>query len=328
MRVLITGAGGFIGSHLVDSQLEQGHCVRAVDLHVERLAHVADHPRLEVIAGDLTDEALLDRVLAGVTKVYHLASAHLDVGIPDRRYWEVNVDGTARLLRAARRAGVRRVVHCSSVGVFGDVRRPPADEESSCSPTNIYELTKLAGERTALRYACATGLSVVAARPAWVYGPRCPRTRKLLRTIKRRRFVIIGDGQNLRHPIYVADLVRGLERCGDTGAAGQVYILAGPAPVTVEALTRTAAEVVGAPPPSVHLPVAPALAAGAMLQAAFGLAGRQPPFSQRSVDFFVKDNAYATEKARHGLGFQAQTELRDGLARTWEWLAWHGGGQA
>jgi nucleoside-diphosphate-sugar epimerase len=322
MHVLITGAGGFIGSHLVDSQLAQGHQVRALDLHVERLAHVAGHPQLEVVTGDLSDPALLERLMDGVELVYHLASAHLDVGIPDSRYWEVNVDGTVRLLRAARRAGVGKVVHCSSVGVFGDVQHPPANEESRCNPTNIYELTKLAGERSALRFAAATGLPVVAARPAWVYGPRCPRTRKLLRTIKQGRFVIVGDGRNLRHPIYIADVVAGLERCATAqGAAGKSYILAGSAPVTVEALVCTAAEVVGVPAPRLHLPVTPMLIAGATLQASFGMIGRQPPFSPRSIDFFVKNNAYATGKAQHELGFQAQTELRDGLARTWSQLA-------
>jgi len=321
MHVLITGAGGFIGGHLVDSQLAQGHQVRALDLHVEELAPAASNPRLTTVVGDLTDEALLVRLLDGVELLYHLASAHLDVGIPDRRYWEVNVDGTVRLLRAARRAGVRRVVHCSSVGVFGDVKRPPADEESGCNPTNIYELTKLAGERAALRFGDVAGLEVVAARPAWVYGPRCPRTRKLLRTIKKGHFVLVGGGQNLRHPIYVADVVAGLERCAVAGRPGQSYILAGPEPVTVETLVRTAAEVVGAPPPAIHLPVVLMVAAGATLQSIFGLAGREPPFSRRSVDFFLKDNAYATGKARRELAFEARTELRDGLGRTWAWLS-------
>lgn len=321
MRVLITGAGGFIGSHLVESQLEQGHYVRAFDLDVGGLTHAAHHRRLEIVAGDLTDCALLDGLVAGVEKVYHLASAHLNVHLADRHYWEVNVEGTVRLLRAAQRAGVRRVVHCSSVGVFGDVQGPPADEETPCNPTNIYELTKLAGERAALRYARELGLVVVAARPAWVYGPRCPRTRKLLRAIKRGRFVILGDGRNLRHPIYVADVVAGLERCAVAGQQGETYILAGHAPVTVEGLARTAAEVVGAPPPSLRLPAAPAIAAGVALQSAFGLVGREPPFSRRSVDFFVKNNAYATGKAQRELGFQAQTDLRDGLAQTWSWLS-------
>jgi nucleoside-diphosphate-sugar epimerase len=253
--------------------------------------------------------------------IYHLASAHLEVSIPDARYWQVNVEATKNLLRAAQSAGVGRVVHCSSVGVFGEIAHPPADETTACHPTNIYEQTKLAGEQAALQFANTTGLPVVVARPAWVYGPRCPRTRKLLRSLKKGRFVMVGDGRALRHPIYVADAVAGLESCAAAnGAAGQVYILAGARVITVDTLVRTAAEVVGARIPPARLPLGPAKVAGLALQLAFKPLGREPPFSRRSVDFFLKHNAYVTKKAQRELGFRAQTDLSNGLIRTWQWL--------
>src|SRR5688500_10232989 len=183
MKVLITGAGGFIGSHLVDSQLEQRHDVRAVDLHLDLLQPQSANPHLEAICGDITDKNLLKRLADGVEVVYHLASAHLDVSLSDEHYRRVNVGATLSLLEAARQAGVRRFVHCSSVGVIGDVKHPPADETTQCRPANIYERSKLAGERAVLDYAFRTGFPVVVVRPAWVYGPRCPRTAKLFRTI-------------------------------------------------------------------------------------------------------------------------------------------------
>jgi len=305
MDVLITGGGGFIGSHLVDSQLAQGHQVRTVDLHVERLAHTADHPDLEVVTGDITDADLAARLLDGIDVVYHLASAHLDVSLSDAHYRRVNVDATVNLLEAARAAGVKRAVHCSSVGVIGNVKNPPADETSPCHPTNIYEQTKLAGEIAVLQFARETGFPVVVARPAWVYGPRCPRTQKLFRTIGKGHFVIFGKGRTLRHPVYASDAVRGLELCAEgDNVAGQVYIIAGEQPVTIEELVQAIAEEV----------------AGHALQLAFGLLGRQPPFSRRSVDFFLKDNAYDISKARRELYFQPQVDLREGLTRTLHWL--------
>lgn len=321
MNVLITGGGGFIGSHLVDNQLQKGHRVRTVDRHVERLAHVVRHPHLEIVDDDMTRAGVMARLVEGIDCIYHLASAHLEVSIPDTRYWEVNVEATVNLLRLAHAAGVRRVVHCSSVGVFGDIAHPPADEMTACHPTNIYEQTKLAGEQAALQCTREMGLSVIVARPAWVYGPRCPRTRKLLRNLKKGRFVMVGDGQALRHPIYIDDAVAGLEACAmANGAVGQVYILAGATAVAVGTLVRTAAEVVGVHPPSIHLPLGLAKIVGWAMQLAFKPLGREPPFSRRSVDFFLKHNAYVTRKAQRDLGFRAQTDLRDGLIKTWQWL--------
>jgi nucleoside-diphosphate-sugar epimerase len=321
MHVLITGGGGFVGSHLIDSQLHQGHHVRTVDMHTGHLAHVADHPQLEVIVGDLTDASLVTHLVSGVDVVYHLASAHLQTSVPDIRYWAVNVAGTKTLMQAAHAAGVKRVVHCSSVGVFGEIANPPADETAPCAPTNIYEQTKLAGEQAALECAEQLGLPVVVVRPAWVYGPRCPRTHKLLRTIKKGRFVVVGNGQALRHPLYVADAVKGLELCAAVERApGEVYIIAGPTPVTVATLVEMSAEVVGVPAPRRRIPVVPAKAVGYALQMAYKPLRREPPFSRRSVDFFLKHNAYDISKAQHELGFQPQVDLHEGLAQTWRWL--------
>ncbi len=327
-RVLITGGGGFIGSHLVDSQLAQGHLVRTVDLHVDRLTHAADHPRLEVVIGDLVRPELIEQLVDGVDVIYHLASAHLDVNLTDDDYQRVNVEATIGLLKSAHAAGVSRVVHCSSVGVIGDVKNPPADESSPCNPTNVYEKTKLAGEQAALQYAFDTGFPIVVVRPAWVYGPRCPRTEKLFRTIGKGHFVVFGDGQTLRHPIYVSDAIRGLELCAEiSAAAGQIYIIAGDKPVTIETLVSTTSEVLGVRPPALHLPLPLGKVAGYGLQLAFKPLGRQPPFSRRSLDFFLKDNAYDIGKAQRELGFQPQVDLPTGLDRTWQWLSESKNGQ-
>ena len=320
MKVLITGAGGFIGSHLVDSQIEQGHDVRAVDLHLDLLQHQSANPHLEALRGDITDENLLKQLVEGVDIVYHLASAHLDVSLSDEHYRSVNVGATLSLLEAARQAGVKRFVHCSSVGVIGDVENPPADETTECHPTNIYERTKLEGEREALAYSRRTGFPVVVMRPAWVYGPRDPRTIKLIWTISKGRFFFFGNGRNMRHPVYISDAVKGLELCASAeGVNGEVFIIAGENAVPVAQLVTVMSRELGVRAPKLHLPIAMGLLVGHSLEMAFKVIGKQPPFSRRSVDFFLKHNAYDIGKAKHKLGYQPQVDLQTGMQKTIQW---------
>lgn len=317
MKVLITGAGGFIGSHLVDSQLEQGYDVRAVDLHLDLLRHQVAHPHLEAIQGSITDDTLLQEIVSGVDVVYHLASAHLDVSLSDAHYRLVNVDATVHLLEAAKAAGVKRFVHCSSVGVIGDVDHPPADETTECRPTNIYERTKLEGERAALDFARRTDFPVVVVRPAWVYGPRCPRTAKLMRTISKGRFFFFGDGQNMRHPVYVSDAIRGLELCASTdGVNGEIFIIAGEAAVPAGELVDVMSKELHVRTTKLHFPLPLGLLAGFGLEMAFKPLRKSPPFSRRSVDFFRKHNAYSIDKAKRMLGYQPKVDLKTGMQET------------
>ena len=317
MNVLITGAGGFIGSHLVDSQLEHGNHVRAVDLHLDMLRHQAAHPCLEAIRGDVTEKHTVQKLVEGIDAVYHLASAHLDVSLSDEHYHRVNVSATRSLLEAARQAGVRRFVHCSSVGVIGDVKNPPANETTECHPLNIYERTKLEGERAALEFGSQTAFPVVVVRPAWVYGPRCRRTARLIRTISKGRFPIFGSGRNLRHPVYITDAICGLELCADTlDIDGEVFIIAGEAPVESRELVNLISQELNVRTQRIYLPMFLGQSAGLALELTFKLMGRQPPFSRRSMDFFLKHNAYSIAKAQARLKYQPQVDLCTGIQKT------------
>ena len=324
MKVLITGGGGFIGSHLVESQLDQGHQVRTVDLDFDRIGHLINHPNLEIATADLTNRDLVKRLVTEIDVIYHLASAHLDVTLSDDYYRLVNVDATKNLLRAAHEAGARRMVHCSTHGVVGEINNPPVDETVACHPTNAYEKTKLEGEQAVLEFAQDTGFPVVVVRPAWVYGPRCPRTEKLMRTIRKGRFLMFGDGHTLRHPVFIRDAIQGLELCANVvGAAGQVYFIAGEKPVTIEELVQTIADIQGVRPPSIHLPLVIGKAAGYAMELTFKPLRKQPPFSRRSVDFYIKNNAYDIRKAKLELGFRPQVKLRTGLIETLTWQRNH-----
>ncbi len=320
MKVLVTGGAGFIGSHLVERQLALGHEVRAIDLNTAGLAGIGSEDRLELIHGDFTDPGLQSNLVSQVDVVYHLASAHLDVSLGEAEYHRVNVGGTQTLLKAAQAAGVKRFVHVSTVGVYGNIDHPPADETTTCAPVNIYGRTKLEGERLALKYGRQSGFPVVVARPAWVYGPRCPRTARLIRTISKGRFVMLGNGRTLRHPIYIDDLLTGLELLATSEAGpGEIYLLAGNHPVTLETLVNLTAAGLKVPQPRLRLPVFAAHAAGLALELAFRPLKAPPPFSRRSVEFFTQNNSYDITKARQRLGFHPQVALESGLDLAIKW---------
>ena len=160
MQVLITGAGGFIGSHLVEDQLRRQRQVRAVDIHTSGLSHLTGTNGLEIIEGDIKDKDLLERTVAGVDLVFHLASVHLSIATSDAEYRKVNVDATKQLLEICSWNKVSRFVHCSSVGVYGKIMSPPVHEDATCAPESIYDITKLEGERAALQFYQDYGIEI------------------------------------------------------------------------------------------------------------------------------------------------------------------------
>lgn len=318
MRVLITGAAGFIGRHLVADQLGRGNEVTAIDLHTDALQPLADNSQLCIVEGDFTDEAQIDSALQDQDVCFHLASAHLETGVGDDYFWQVNVEGTRRFVERCHQAGVGRFVHCSSVGVFGDIENPPADETTPCHPDIAYEKSKLAGEEAVLEYAQKNDYPLTVVRPAWVYGPGCPRTEKLFRAIEKGRFFFVGDGQTLRHAIHIEDMVRAFEVAARRDEAlHEVFIIAGPRATTLRELADEIARCTGASPPRLHLPKALVWPGCYLLEVAFAAVGKDAPFSRRSLKFFTGNTAFSTDKAAEMLGFRAQTDLADGLARTY-----------
>jgi dihydroflavonol-4-reductase len=227
----------------------------------------------------------------------------------------------ATVIEAAAAAGVRRVVHCSTVGVHGDVEHPPANEDAPLKPGDIYQVTKLEGEQVARQAAARTGAEVVIARPTGIYGPGDKRLLKLFRGVARRRFAVLGSGRIFYHLTYIDDLIEGFRLCGEVpGAAGRTYILAGGEVTTLNELIGIVADTAGVPPPSRHLPVWPFWMAGAACEALCAPFGIEPPLYRRRVDFFTKSRAFDISRARQELGFAPAVSLRDGITRT---LAWY-----
>jgi nucleoside-diphosphate-sugar epimerase len=319
VRVLVTGATGFTGGHLARSLAARGQQVAAL-VRDEARAGDLKAAGITLAAGDIRDAAAIERAATGADIVYHIAAIYRQAGLREDEYRAVNARAVATVIEAASRAGVRRVVHCSTVGVHGDVERPPAAEDAPLKPGDIYQVTKLEGEQIARDTAARTGMEVVIARPTGIYGPGDRRLLKLFRGVARRRFVVLGSGEIFYHLTYIDDLVEGFRLCGDVpGAAGRTYILAGGEVTTLNELIRLIAEVAAVDPPTWHLPVWPFWTAGAACEAICAPFGIEPPLYRRRVDFFTKSRAFDITRAREELGYAPKVTLREGIRRTLEW---------
>lgn len=312
---MVTGSEGFIGRHLVRTLSRLGWRVRGVDIAVP------DPPAGEGVTHhtvDIRNRASMEEVLAGVEVLFHLASAHLQHGASSDWYHSVNVEGARSIAQAAAQMGVQRLVHTSSVGVYGDVGRTPVDEDAPKHPSNVYERTKLLGEDAVSEEATGKGLEFIVLRPGWVYGPGCRRTEKLLRSVRRRRFVYVGDGSNLRHPLHISDMMDAFLLAADApaSATGRTYLVVGPRPVSVRELVRACARVQKVGEPSLRLPRFLVSSGLHGLEVAFSVLGRTPPLSRRSLAFFENDNAFTGRAAAESLGFYPRTELDEGLLAT------------
>jgi len=315
MRAFVTGGSGFIGGHLIESLLGRGFEVRA-------LAHRSPLPpasKLEVLLGDICDRERLGRALEGVDILFHLASALGSAVIGRDEFRRVNVLGTECVLEAARRSGVNRVVHISSAGVFGAVKKGGiAAESSPLKPVTVYDKTKLEGEETALRFA-REGLDVVVVRPGWAYGPHDRRTFKLIKAVCSGRFIMVTRGAGLQTPVYIDDLITGIHLASEKGGSGETYHLSGGEIMTVRDMIRAIALACGKKPSRLFIPLLPARLAALLLEAAYAPRSKEAPFSRSKLSFFIHSKPLVIDKARRELGYAPEVDFRSGITRTVSW---------
>jgi len=319
MQAFITGGSGFIGGHLARRLVRDGWRVRVLVHNTEIEAN-----DIETIPGEIRNVALLKTGLKGVDVLFHLASALGASRIGKSEFFGINAEGTRAVLSAAREAGVSKIIHFSSAGVLGHVpRREIAGEDSPVSPRDVYDKSKLEGEKIALE--CARrGQNISVIRPGWVYGPGDRRTLKLIRAVARKKFILVSRGKIFQTPVFIDDLIQGTLLCAEKGRPGEIYHLAGPEVLTVNDIVRKIAAATDSRIPRFSFPRPPVRAAAWLLGKTFSLAKREAPLSPSRLAFFIHPKPLAIEKAARELGYAPEWDFERGIAAAVAWYRSNG----
>jgi 2-alkyl-3-oxoalkanoate reductase len=319
--VLVTGASGFIGSHVAERLLAQGARVRLLVRRPERVAAMTA-AGATIHQGDLTAPGSLRGSCDGIDLIFHSGAW---IGTPYTRpaAWETNVEGTRAMMAEARRSGVRRFVHLSSIAVYGPVRSGVVTEERALhGGIELYGESKLAAEAAA-REAAGTDVELVITRPGMVYGPRSRAwTVRLIRWIADGRPAMVAGGHGYARPIFIENLLDALVLCATVPkAAGQAFTLID-ANVRWRDYLQPYAQMVGRRPRSVSYPVSWLIALTDEVRA---LVTRRPPRIRRAaLGYAISHAVFSTDRAHRLLGWQPRYSMPEGMAVTKAWLIANG----
>jgi len=312
-KVLVTGATGFIGGKLVPLLQQAGYAVRVLVRDPARASRLDD---VELFPADLLDPASLAGIEEGIDVVVHGASMLGKWGSDPGLLYELNARGAVELLKRFRDRPLERYIHLSAGGVTGPLKARSVDESHPCMPATAYERTKYEAERAVLELSRELAIPLTVVRPTFTYGPGDPHKIALFRAVKRGRYVFIGGGESVNHPVFIDDLVRGILLAIERGRVGEVYIVGGERPVTKRELVFAIADALGARRPRINIPRWFASISAWTLELAGHLLRFEPILTRSRVMMMADNFGYSIAKARDELGYAPQTDLRRGIELT------------
>jgi 2-alkyl-3-oxoalkanoate reductase len=320
---LVTGATGQLGSHIVEQLRAAGETVRVLVRSGRDLTFLREQGA-EIIEGDLRDPASVGRAVTGATIVYHCAAKVSDWG-PWREFEEEAVASTRNVLAACMLAKVARLLHVSSISVYGHPRIAPDAKINEDTPIgqhfwmwDYYPQAKLLAEKIAREYPAVTIV-----RPSWLYGPRDRITiPRVIPALLEKRAPIIGSGENYLNIIYAGDVAAGaILAANHPQALGQTYNLCSEGEVRQKDLLNTLTDALSLPRISKHVPyfLAIRFAFVQELIARLLLRAKPPTITRRAIYLIGRSTQYSTQKARTQLGWEPRVQIDDGVRRTLEW---------
>jgi nucleoside-diphosphate-sugar epimerase len=323
VKILVTGATGFIGTHLVRALAKQGRDIRCLVRRNSNTKKIEVFD-VELFYGNLLDISSLETAVRGIDIVYHLAGEIFTT--QKDRFFQVNLGGFNNLLTACLKNSIGKIIYFSSnasVGPNSD-RKTPINENTQCRPIFPYGKSKLEGEKILKKFSEDHGLTNIIIRPPVVYGPgvsKASRVFAFLNLINKGHFRIIGDGKNLISLCYIDNLIHGVMLAEtEKKAEGQTYFIADERPYSIKEIAETIAREEGKTLPAKELPVliAEILSIGCLVPAK--LFGFTTPLSRDTIKHLRYNWFVDISKAEKELGYRPIVNFNDGIRITVEWF--------
>lgn len=254
--------------------------------------------------------------------VFHMATlGHMkNFTVNASMFENVNVHGTVNVMEEALRAGIPRVVHCSSVAAMGICAEVPADENTRCNPHHPYGHSKLEAERRVRHMVVERGLPAVILRFSMVYGPGDERDiLKLTQMARRGFFPKVGPRPKLTPLVHVDDAVQGLLLAAERGRVGEIYLITNRQSEPFDNIRRIIQDALGVPKIAIYFPEWAALHMASLSERIYTFLGKAPPVSRKNIESTLADRVFSIAKARRELGFNPQVDPEAGLRETVHW---------
>jgi len=313
MKALVIGSTGFIGGYFIKNLLSKNVSVKAMARNPPEANFQGS---VELVKGDVLAPATLSDAVKGMDMVFNVSGVLGGTGTSDKVMEQVNVEGARNVAQVCSENKIR-LVHCSSTAIYGYIDSiTPVPEDYIPNPISPYQKSKYEGEKAAVE--TAPNLTSVV-RPSLVYGPGdSSNLVKFYRMIKSRKFLFIGDGQNLVSPVFVEDVAEAIYLASKPKAAGNAYNISCAKAPTMEEFVNVISNGLGITPPKrkLPLPLAKILSQFDILNNI----GIPYPLTKDRVDFLSKSLVYSIEKAKNELGYSPKTDLTTGMGKTMKWL--------
>ncbi len=321
MKVLITGATGLLGGHLLRELQQRGEQIRALVLPVENAEKLLAYG-VELVRGDVTDASTLAPAVKDIEIIFHLAGM-MGVNRPLADYRLVNVTGSENLYHAAQVAGVRRFVHTSSHTVYGLGYGRFLTEKDALRPDpDPYSITKAEGDRLMRRLMLKSDVETVIIRPGTFFGPGDRlHFGRMAQRMKNGKGVIIGRGDNALPFCYVTDVAQGfLLAAYHEKAPSNIYNISNDHPLTQQEIFNTIADDAGGKRPARHLPYWPTYYSSIVAEKLAQITHTRPIVTRLGVMMFGSDTRHSVEKARRELGYEPKVDIREGIRLAAAWF--------
>ena len=320
MKILVTGATGFIGKWLVSELINQRkHEIIALvrrDSDVNKLKDIKGLSLIEVDYGNQN----LSKNFENVDVCIQLIGQMGEFGVEEERFVDVNVNLTYRILNICEEKGVKQFVFCSTPGVQGFGKRK-AKEEQPYAPRNVYEKTKVMAEEAIINFCKTSKIKYTIIRPDFVYGPGDMRRVKLYKNIKNKKFILTTNGKSFLHPTYITDVTQGfIKSIGNAKAYNEIFNISAEQDVTSLQYLKTIAECTESRLIHINIGYRISIIVATLIECIYKTFVHREAFvTKNKIDFLALNHSTSNDKAQKLLGYIPQVDVAEGMRRTIAW---------